>query len=94
MGSATGNGKDLDQAILAATNNLISQGRRLQSIVRLTFSARNMPNLDTFTRSDGMLVLYEKRGNIWQLIGISEVQKSNLNPDWLKCFDLQYKFEE
>ena len=53
-----------------------------------------MPNLDTFTRTDGMVVLYEKKGNMWQQIGITEVIMDNLDPEWVKAFDVAYKFEE
>lgn len=41
-----------------------------------------------------MVVLSEKRGNMWQIIGMTEVIMDNLDPDWVKCFDVPYKFEE
>ena len=41
-----------------------------------------------------MVVLWEKRGNMWQLLGITEVIMDNLDPEWVKCFDVPYKFEE
>ena len=41
-----------------------------------------------------MAVLYEKRGNMWQMIGKTEVIMDNLDPEWVKCFDVPYKFEE
>lgn len=50
--------------------------------------------MDTFTRTDGMAVLYEKHGSMWTMIGMTEVIMDNLNPEWVKCFDVSYRFEE
>jgi len=63
-------------------------------MLRITFKCKNLPNLDTFTRTDGVIFLYEKRGSIWKLIGNTEIIMDSLNPEWVKCFDLEYKFEE
>jgi hypothetical protein len=63
-GMAAGTGKDLDDAVLAATSNAIN-AHGLQQTLRLSFACKNLPNLDTFTRTDGMVVLYEKRGSMW-----------------------------
>jgi hypothetical protein len=53
----------------------------------------NLPNLDTFTRTDAMLVLSKKTGNQWNRIGLTEVIMDNLSPTWVKQFDVQYTFE-
>ena len=50
--------------------------------------------MDTFTRTDGMAVLYEKKPGGYSLIGMTEVIKDNLNPEWVTCFDVSYRFEE
>jgi hypothetical protein len=50
--------------------------------------------MDTFTRTDGIAVLYEKIGNVWRMIGNTEVIMDNLSPEWVKGFDVHYKFEE
>ena len=92
-GFAAGLGKDLDDAVLAATSNAINQNNLVQTL-RLTFGCKKLPNMDTFTRTDGMAVLYEKRGNMWSQLGMTEVIMDNLDPDWVKCFDVPYKFEE
>jgi hypothetical protein len=63
-------------------------------MLRLTFGCKKLPNLDTFTRTDGMAVLFEKRGNMWQMLGMTEVIMDSLDPEWVKCFDVPYKFEE
>ena len=50
--------------------------------------------MDTFTRTDGMAVLYEKKGHMWHNHGQTEVIMDNLDPEWVKAFDVPYKFEE
>ena len=50
--------------------------------------------MDTFTRTDGMCVLYRQAGNQWHKIGMTEVIMDNLNPTWIKSFDVQYHFEQ
>jgi len=41
-----------------------------------------------------MVVLHEKRGAMWAMVGMTEVIMDNLSPEWVKCFDVPYKFEE
>ena len=50
--------------------------------------------MDTFTRTDGIVVLYEKRGSMWQMLGMTEAIMDNLDPEWVKDFTVPYKFEE
>ena len=52
-----GMGRDLDDAVLAATNRGLAQNQGLVNMVSLSFMCENLPNLDTFTRTDGMVVL-------------------------------------
>jgi len=60
--SRFGQGRDLDDAVLAATNRSMVQNQGLVSIVALSFQCNNLPNLDTFTRTDGMCVLFRREG--------------------------------
>ena len=60
--SKMGMGRDLDDAVLAATNRSIAANQGLVNFVSLTFSCENLPNLDTFTRTDGMCILQKKEG--------------------------------
>ena len=92
--SKMGQGKDLDDAVLAACNKSIAAGNGLVNIVSLSFACENLPNLDTFTRTDGMIVLYAKTGNVWNKLGQSEVIMDNLAPAWVKSFEVQYHFEK
>lgn len=50
--------------------------------------------MDTFTRTDGMVVFSKQVGNKWQRLGITEVIMDNLSPSWVKSFDVQYNFEK
>ena len=50
--------------------------------------------MDTFTRTDGMAVLYKLSGTKWMKLGMTEVIMDNLSPHWVKSFDVQYNFEK
>jgi hypothetical protein len=53
-------GRDIDDAVLAAVNKSIESGASgLVNTVRLSIQCENLPNLDTFTRTDGMAVLFK-----------------------------------
>jgi len=56
--------------------------------IRLSFACKELPNLDTFTRTDGMCVLFKQTGNQWMKIGMTEVIMDNLNPEWVKQIDV------
>ena len=57
--SRLGMGRDLDDAVLAAQNRVMNANAQgLVNMVSLSFSGSDFPNLDTFTRTDGMVVLY------------------------------------
>ena len=61
-----GIGRDLDDAVLAAVNQSInSAASGLVQNISISFSCENLPNLDTFTRTDGMLVFYKKVDSQW-----------------------------
>lgn len=92
--AGSGVGRDLDDAVLAAVNQSINAAQSgLVQTISLNFSCANLPNLDTFTRTDGLLVLYKQNGTQWQRLGMTEVIMDNLNPAWVKSFDVQYHFE-
>jgi hypothetical protein len=59
-------GRDIDDAVLAAVNQSIEAGQSgLVNTVRLSIQCENLPNLDTFTRTDGMAVLFKQAGKTW-----------------------------
>jgi hypothetical protein len=57
--SKYGLGCDIDEAVLAATNQRINQEAQLASFLMISVSCENLPNLDTFSKSDAMCVLYQ-----------------------------------
>jgi hypothetical protein len=65
------------------------------SQVELSIACRHLINADTFSKSDPMVIVYER--NDWQdkyyEIGRTEMISDNLNPDFVKRFQLSYNFE-
>lgn len=49
--------------------------------------------MDTFSKSDPILFLFQKQGNQWQKLGQTEVIHDNLNPQWVTKVLVQYNFE-
>ena len=68
----------------------------LKSKIELFIECNNLPNLDTFSKSDPMVVvsLKDEQKNCYQEIGRTEIVKNNLNPNFKKRFELDYFFEE
>lgn len=60
----------------------------------LSVACENLPNLDTFSKTDAMCILYQQKGNIFQEIGRTEVVMDSLNPKFIKNFQVEYHFEE
>ena len=63
----------------------------VSSKVELSISCQNLKDLDYFSKSDPSLFLYEKRGQIWEKIGRTEVIDNNLNPK--VCDDMLSKLK-
>lgn len=66
------------------------------SNVELSVSCKNLRDLDVFSKSDPMCVLFMEQfgGTGWTEIGRTEVILNNLNPEFVKKFVLTYYFEE
>ena len=62
--------------------------------VNLYIAGRNLRNLDTFSKSDPICRLFEKRQNQWVKIGQTESIKDSLNPNFEQCFTIPYYFEK
>uniref|UniRef100_A0A3B3CAT6 Copine-8 n=1 Tax=Oryzias melastigma TaxID=30732 RepID=A0A3B3CAT6_ORYME len=64
--------------------------------VEITVSCRNLLDMDTFSKSDPICVLYtQAMGNKeWREFGRTEVIDNTLNPDFVRKFILDYFFEE
>ncbi|XP_023593327.1 copine-9 isoform X2 [Trichechus manatus latirostris] len=64
--------------------------------IEITVSCRNLLDIDTFSKSDPMVVLYtqSRASQEWREFGRTEVIDNTLNPDFLRKFVLDYFFEE
>lgn len=76
--------------------------------ITLQFSARNLRDADTFSKSDPICVVYEISSKEPNLFGFKPARgnfnarevfrtariKNNLNPDWEQAMSLKYKFEQ
>lgn len=86
-----GTGGDIDAAVLAAAN--FSQGGLSQKL-QLSFSCENLPNMDTFSKSDPFIILYKLVGSVWTKMGMTEVIHDNLNPSFVTKITVDFFFEE
>ena len=50
--------------------------------------------MDTFSKSDPILFIYQKVNNSWSKIGQTEVIHDNLSPHWVTKVPVQYNFEK
>ncbi|XP_044182239.1 copine-8-like isoform X1 [Acropora millepora] len=64
--------------------------------VELHVSCRNLADMDVFSKSDPIVVLYTQAmgSKEWREFGRTECIKDNLNPDFVKSFIISYFFEE
>ncbi|CAM9344036.1 unnamed protein product [Bubo scandiacus] len=64
--------------------------------VELTVSCRNLLDMDTFSKSDPVVVLFVQGSGSseWKEFGRTEVIDNTLNPDFVRKFVLDYYFEE
>ncbi|KAJ6253473.1 copine [Anaeramoeba flamelloides] len=66
------------------------------SKVEISVSCQNLQDLDRFTKSDPMVVLFtpDKSQNRWIEYDRTEVKWNDLNPRFVKNFVMEYHFEE
>merc|ERR1712188_269414 len=66
------------------------------SKIELSLSCRNLKNMDFFSKSDPMIVVYQKiKGSEkWIELGRTETIRDNLNPDFVTKFIVDLRFEE
>ncbi|XP_062871036.1 copine-9 [Trichomycterus rosablanca] len=64
--------------------------------IEVTVSCRNLLDVDTFSKSDPVVVLYGQGIGTkeWREFGRTEVIENSLNPDFVRKFVLDYFFEE
>ena len=80
---------DVLEMALQGTNPM----NALKSKVTLTFSAKDLPNMDTGSFTDPFLVLWELKGRQKKQVGMTELIADSLNPQWVKSIDVDYMFE-
>ena len=71
-------------------------GSMATSIVELSISGRNLRDMDVFSKSDPMCVVYVKPfgGRGWQEMARTEPIQNTLNPDFARKVKITYLFEE
>merc|ERR1712243_299898 len=64
--------------------------------VELSVSAKKLQDKDTIGKSDPVCILYMKGSGQEQFVeyGRTEMIENNHNPQWIKKFQLDYRFEE
>lgn len=62
--------------------------------VNLYVSGRKLKDLDTFSKSDPICILQERRNGAWQTMGQTEQVRNSLNPDFKTAFTVPYFFEK
>lgn len=60
--SKHGIGRDINDAVLAATNQRIAQEGQLANFLNLSVACEGLPNLDLMSLTDAMGVLYQLKG--------------------------------
>ena len=83
---------------MAAINSAIGGGGGLKQSIQLSFSLRGIPNLDTMSKTDSFIILYELKQQGAKTMkvqkGKTEVIYDNLNPDFVTNITCDYFFEE
>jgi len=76
----------------------MSQADGLMSHVELALAASDLPDVDTFSKSDPFCVVYLKRGapgqETWSEVARTEILANNLSPQWVTHARLTFAFEE
>ncbi|GJN14216.1 hypothetical protein PR202_gb01011 [Eleusine coracana subsp. coracana] len=71
-----------------------AQGLRgLYTPLELSFSASKLRNMDAFSKSDPMLVVYSEINGRQEEIGRTEVILNSLEPSWITKTTISYQFE-
>ena len=73
---------------------MVTAADSLSMQVNLFVSGRKLRDLDTFSKSDPMCLLFEKRNGRWNKVGATEQVNDSLNPDLRTSFTVPYYFEK
>jgi hypothetical protein len=74
----------------------MSGGNSMCNKIELSFSCRNLADLDTFSKSDPEVHIFLKdsRAGQYSFVGKTEKINNNLNPDFVKTQLIDYYFEK
>jgi len=61
-GAKFGQGGDIDEAVLQLAQNAMNAQQPVQRL-NLSFSCENLANMDTFSKSDPILFMYQQTGS-------------------------------
>lgn len=86
-GVAPGYGQNVTDAVGAIFNNDVRS-----SWVELRLECKRLLNKDVGGESDPMAVMYRQEGGDWHEVGRTEVVANNLNPMFVRYFELLYLF--
>uniref|UniRef100_A0A914USU4 Copine-3 n=1 Tax=Plectus sambesii TaxID=2011161 RepID=A0A914USU4_9BILA len=80
----------------SAQHSQRSSSAKLVTRVELSIKCRDLPNMDLFSLTDPICILYieDPIAKKWLEYGRTERIDNNLNPDFLKRFEIDYFFEE
>ena len=86
-----GEERDLNEAV----NFVKNAGKAGGSKVELTMACENLPNLDTISLTDPMVVVYlENNNGIYDEYARTEAMKDSLNPKFTRTCIVIYQFEK
>lgn len=70
------------------------ESHQLKESIKLSFAAKDIPSMDTFSASDPMVVLSSFTRNDWMRVGRTEAINNNNNPVFATQLPVNYYFEE
>jgi hypothetical protein len=73
---------------------MVSLADTMSMQVDLFISGRKLKDLDTFSKSDPLCKLFQWGNGNWVQVGMTEIKKNNLNPDFTQKITLNYFFEK
>jgi hypothetical protein len=85
-------GYSVTQTSYSASGNPCQAGGQMYpgNKVELSVSCSSLTNKDTFSKSDPVCIVFEKRSGKWAELDRTEMLHNNLNPEWQKKFILDY----
>lgn len=91
--ATSGMSGDLNEAVMAVTDERIAQEGQLSTFISVTVACENL--VSSRPHINAICILYRfTHQNRWEECGRTEVIQGSLNPQFIKAFQVEYKFEE